>query len=398
MPKYLLFAFSLRDPLQLSSILGESVVEEAWTQISLKMNTKLTELFFRYNKISNLETDGYQCFSTVLVGSSDILFDEDEQVVVLTSAAHRLVYETMVEYFGGGSGRKIDFMILIKPINELSSVKKGMVSQWMMNEGISSSEFFKAFTTEHSQLYNVTKSGLTNIINDEKLQTYLQSIVRLEDAKVMGYEVLTRGPKGSDIERPDKLFGSASHFGLSKEVEFACIKQAMKYLPLLPKELFLSFNVGPDLLVSDELEKLLISENVVNYHKNIAFELTEHLPLNDVEKVKSTVNNLQLRGIKVLLDDTGCGFFDLGTAESLRPSVVKLCISVIRRIDNSSGVKREIEDTRKKLSLIGCITLGEGVETHLQVNILKEAGVQFAQGFLFDKPKPILQVLDQFPI
>lgn len=390
---HFLCAVILKEPMLLESILGKTIVEGAWQQLVAQLAPKFGDLFSRYHNVSIKHLTNYQLSAIAEVNENDALFNEQEQKTTILNTGQRFVYEALVDYFGNGSGRKVEFVMLVKLVRGSDkTLSSATLSQWIEEEGVSNKVVTTRVDEQTSPYCDITLSEFTNLLSEKKLQTYIQSIVCLEDERVVGYEILTRGPKGSEVERADKLFGTAAHFGLTRQIELACIEQALPYLPEMPKAHFLTFNVGPEVLASEELRQMLAQPDVVPFYSQIAFELTEHLPIENVEEIKSAVQRLQKEGIKIFLDDTGCGFFDLNTAETLRPSVVKLCISVVRRIDCSDEIKQEVTDTRKRLDSLGAITLGEGVEEPFQAKFLKQAGVQYAQGYLFDKPKPIEQV------
>src|SRR5262249_3462783 len=70
------------------------------------------------------------------------------------------------------------------------------------------------------------RERLTEIIYNRQIWTAFQPIVEMESRQAMGWEGLSRGPRGSDIELPMILFGRAAHHGLTEELERSCRRQA----------------------------------------------------------------------------------------------------------------------------------------------------------------------------
>lgn len=387
------FAMSLNDTNILEDVLGKTVMDYAWDQLIADIQPKIYAMFARYSDLTPLTRNDYASHLFASINIDDPLFDIDEQRSHMFETAQRILREALVAYFGGGSGRKVHFSMLFKILENPASCTQ--VTEWLASEGTTDVMLIEQGDQDISPHCDITRSQFLALLGQQQLQTFAQSIVQLSDETIVGYEVLTRGPRGSEVERADRLFGSASHFGLTNEVELACIEQALTHLADLPEPLFMTINTGPDVLISEQLMTLLNTEHVKPYHHQLAFELTEHLPLTDLDGVMSAVKRLQNMGIQVCLDDTGCGFFDITTAEVLRPSIVKLCISVIRRIDNSDAVTNEIRHTRERLDNLHALTLGEGVEERFQVDALKQAGVHLAQGYFFDRPQPIQEAIAQ---
>jgi EAL domain-containing protein (putative c-di-GMP-specific phosphodiesterase class I) len=173
-----------------------------------------------------------------------------------------------------------------------------------------------------------SSTDVTAILTDRCIQTYLQPIVRVSDRAVVGFEALSRGPQGSPLERPDKLFDAAYAAGRTVDAELLCAELALERTKdKLPPGAFLTINLGPDALAL-AADKLALAGR-----PQVMIELTEHLPLNQAEGLVEVVNRLRTSGIRLALDDTGCGFADFDTVRLLRPDLVKLCITVIRNAD-----------------------------------------------------------------
>src|SRR5688572_16302344 len=70
------------------------------------------------------------------------------------------------------------------------------------------------------------RESLLQIIFNHDLWTAFQPIVEMESTQVMGYEALARGPRGTDLEFPNALFGLAQRFGMGDDLERACRRQS----------------------------------------------------------------------------------------------------------------------------------------------------------------------------
>jgi EAL domain-containing protein (putative c-di-GMP-specific phosphodiesterase class I) len=78
--------------------------------------------------------------------------------------------------------------------------------------------------------------------------------------------------------------------------------------------------------------------------------------------------------------------------KKFRPKIVKLCITVIRRIGLSDDILEEFREAVSRMAEYGEYILGEGVEQKEQLDLLNQCGVSMAQGYYFDKPKPAKEV------
>ena len=157
------------------------------------------------------------------------------------------------------------------------------------------------------------------------MRTLLQPIVRLHDQTVVGYEALSRGPQGSVLESPDRLFAAASACGRTLDMELHSAALALQRTQgRLPPGCFLSVNLGPQALAC-AAQRLPLGGR-----QDVLLELTEHLPLDGALELSEAVSSLRAQNVGLALDDTGCGFADLDTARVLQPDIAKLCITVVR--------------------------------------------------------------------
>jgi EAL domain-containing protein (putative c-di-GMP-specific phosphodiesterase class I) len=238
-----------------------------------------------------------------------------------------------------------------------------------------------------------TREAVTALLHGSALETFLQPIVRLEDGSLAGFEALGRGPLGTPLREADPLFEAARDLGLSPEVELAFFRLACGWLPNLPKACFLSVNLGPELIQGPELRALLGEPALAAQRDRLVLELTEHLPLESLGALREALAQLGDPPPRLSLDDTGCGFFDLNTVEALRPGIVKLCITVVSRLERSEDVVRETREVIARVRALGGEVLGEGVETAAQAEILRRCGATYAQGFHFGRPQPASEVV-----
>ena len=251
---------------------------------------------------------------------------------------------------------------------------------------------FKQGKKLHCAIYNDDDgaNSLAAILKDQNIQSYLQPIVLLKNKKVLGYEMLTRGPDDSPLFRADKLFGEAARQGLSEDLETLALSKAVSLLPKLPKHQFLTANISPFLLKNRDLYRALVNHDSQD---RLKLELTEHLPVDDWDALRDDMAMYQQSGSEFWLDDTGCGYFGLETIEKVRPRVVKLCITLVSRIDENPQLIEQLKGVVAQVHAMGGKVLGEGVETREQEKILKQIGVDLAQGYYYARPAPSHMVL-----
>ncbi len=361
----------LGDPEGFAAVFGKAVTAMAWADLTRDFSALVVNLLRRYRLLGSIQSPGFGAWALDFEPEPGLLApDMAEQLPVLEAALRRGVGALLRRNLGLATGSRQDFEVGI------GRARSGAV-------------ICRRATAEPGP----TRESLEALLVAGSLETCLQPIVRLEDGRLAGYEALTRGPEGSPLREADPLFEAARHLGLSPKVELASFLKACEWLPHLPESCLLSVNLGPELLLGPELRDLLQRRDLNPYRGRLVLELTEHLPLESLSALRQALNALGDPPPRLSLDDTGCGFFDLHTVEALRPEIVKLCITVVSRLERGEEVVRETRDVIARVRELGGEVLGEGVETAAQAEILRRCGAAYAQGFHFGRPRRAEDVL-----
>ena len=231
--------------------------------------------------------------------------------------------------------------------------------------------------------------SLKEIIIGETISTHFQPIVNLKDGSIFAYEALTRGPKGSPMESPLMLFGIAEKANLSFELDRLCRRKAIQNAKGMHSDQKLFVNMFPASMHDPEfkgehLRALLDSARLES--SNIVFEITERFAIENYtifQKEQAYYSNL---GFSLAVDDIGTGYGSLEAIANLKPEFVKVDISIIRDIHESS-VKQEllkaVADIGRK---VNAKILAEGIEKQEELDIVCSMGVDYAQGYLLARP------------
>ena len=218
------------------------------------------------------------------------------------------------------------------------------------------------------------------------LDLRLQEIVALDGRGTVAYEVLVRGPVGSPLHGAERLFAEAARCGRRAELELASFEAARKLAPSLPADRRLAINLSPDLYGAPAVQRLSSARGLL---QSLILEITEHLPVAAPARLIKDLAHLRRRGVMIALDDAGCGYLNMELVRVLKPDIVKLCITVTRRIGAGPEivalVKKEVASIRGE----GAAVLAEGVETAAQARLALECGCALAQGYYFGKPRPV---------
>lgn len=249
------------------------------------------------------------------------------------------------------------------------------------------------------QKWGEEKNAVLPLLSRGKIVLYYQSIVSLQDSKIIGCEVLCRiqKPDGSIIE-PDTFIPSLNNQESQWSLDSCVIKQAIKELSESvdkSREIKVSFNLFPSSVNAKKLHGHIIEilSNMPHPGLHITLEVIEKEYLDDLP---SQAASLKSMGYELSVDDFGTGFSNLGNIVKLRPNCLKIDKSFIQHIGNGSNETILVPTIVHLANTIGCQIVAEGIETMKQKEILTEMGVHLGQGFLFSPPLPLDEFVRRF--
>ena len=234
----------------------------------------------------------------------------------------------------------------------------------------------------HAQISD--DAELEHILINKTLLSYWQSIQNIQTNEQYGFEMLVRGPVDSKPHTADKLFDAALKNNKSDDLEILCLDVHLSRLHHIDTPLNMTVNISPRMLFDKKVMDLL---SAYPTPKNIKLELTEHYPVDEWEPIKEKMNQLRAFSYEFWLDDVGCGYFDLDLINVVQPEVVKLCIKLMKRLAAGEELINELQTVVAKVHEYGGKVLAEGIEEQWQLNIVRQLGVNYAQGYYFDKPR-----------
>ncbi|MFE9750127.1 putative bifunctional diguanylate cyclase/phosphodiesterase [Saccharothrix saharensis] len=237
------------------------------------------------------------------------------------------------------------------------------------------------------------KAALTAALADDELVVHYQPIIDVATARTTHAEALVRWQHpGRGLLGPDRFIGLAEETGLivplgAHVLRTACA-QAVRWQGQ-GHRLGVAVNVSPGQLSGNrfphEVEELLSATGLEP--GRLTVEVTESVWADEnAMRLLVAVRGL---GVRVALDDFGTGYSSLSYLRRYPFDLVKIDRSFTDGLgedDRTEGVVRCIIDLAGAL---GARTVAEGVETPQQAHWLRDAGCDYAQGYLFGRPEPV---------
>ncbi|MBR6452249.1 MAG: EAL domain-containing protein, partial [Lachnospiraceae bacterium] len=115
-------------------------------------------------------------------------------------------------------------------------------------------------------------------------------------------------------------------------------------------------------------------------------EITEYSFAESGETTTANIEALRKMGVKIALDDFGTGYTSLAQLVKLPVNLLKIDKSLVDDIETNTTNRDFVNAIIYMGHLMGCDVLSEGVETQMQIDLLREQNCDYVQGFIWDRP------------
>lgn len=127
---------------------------------------------------------------------------------------------------------------------------------------------------------------------------------------------------------------------------------------------------------------------------NFEIEMTERTVMNSASETVSKLVRLKQMGFKLSIDDFGTGYSSLSYLVRFPLDILKIDRSFIQHICSLDDKQAVVDAIIQMAHRLKMKVVAEGVESAQQVELLKEMGCDYIQGYYYSKPLPINELID----
>lgn len=229
---------------------------------------------------------------------------------------------------------------------------------------------------------------------EDKIFYHLQPQYNMNH-KLRGFEALARmkDDDGSFIS-PVDFIPVAEKTGLVDRIDMKVFELAVEFVAKViaetGKDITISVNVSVRHLMKnnfiEDIRRVLDEHNVSADH--IEIEITESIMIDSAEKALERIEQLKAMGMKVAIDDFGTGYSSLSYLNSFPSDLLKIDKSFIDKMSLNDSSRQYVAMIISIGHTLDLKVISEGVESLEQVNVLKDIGCDYVQGFVWGKPIP----------
>ena len=236
---------------------------------------------------------------------------------------------------------------------------------------------------------------LREAIDQNRLGVVYQPIVDARTRRTVGVEALVRWPHNSSRQcTPDIFVPVAEEFGLIEDLGRFVLAEACRQASRWPG-IFVSVNVSPIQFMNpafaDIVEAAMQATGLAA--NRLEIEVTEGFVIDNTDRAAAIIDRLHEMNVPVALDDFGTGYSSIGHLRRFKFDKLKLDRSMVADILRQPLALRLVQGTIAMADALGLRVTAEGIDDENQVSVLRLAGCNLFQGFLFSRPLEAHEVM-----
>ncbi|MFN7166133.1 MAG: putative bifunctional diguanylate cyclase/phosphodiesterase [Pannonibacter sp.] len=241
------------------------------------------------------------------------------------------------------------------------------------------------------------RDGMRKALERNEFDLFYQPIVDARDGKVRHLEALLRWHHPErGLLAPGAFLDVAEETGLIDQIGAWVLQRAIRDASTWDGA-GVSVNVCATQVGSgtlpQQIEALLAETGLPP--SRLTLEVTETVMMERSEVINATITRLSSLGIGIAIDDFGTGYSSLSYLHQYRFQTLKIDRSFVARLGTDPKAQAIIRSLVELARTLDMTVVAEGVETEVQKAMLASTGCQMLQGYLFSRPKPVLELADQ---
>jgi PAS domain S-box-containing protein len=231
---------------------------------------------------------------------------------------------------------------------------------------------------------------IRDALDEHRFVLYAQPIVSVATGAISHHELLVRMvlPNG-EVVAPGSFLPVAEQHGLIREIDRRVFELAMVYAAAGHR---IGVNMSADSLSDPGLFRYVEAQLAASAvdPRLVFFEVTETVLIHDEGIAQAFIENVRRLHCGVALDDFGTGYGSFRYLKHLPVNLLKIDQEFVRDLEaDASQVNRHVIEAIVSLARgMGQETVAEGVETEATLQIVRQLGVDYAQGYHFARPAP----------
>ena len=186
---------------------------------------------------------------------------------------------------------------------------------------------------EESRSLDELAAAVSRVAAQRLLTPVYQPIFDLSTGEVLGYEGLVRPLPEAGFPNPSAMFVAAESTGRTVELDLASLETVIAGASALDERQYLSVNLSPRSLETDAFNPFELLELCRRHGiepERIVVELTEREAVEDMGRLRDTLEGLRRHGMRTAADDVGAGNAGLRLLTEVDFDIMKIDLSLVQ--------------------------------------------------------------------
>jgi diguanylate cyclase (GGDEF)-like protein len=255
-------------------------------------------------------------------------------------------------------------------------------------QGRNTVSFFEHGMDEVIRQRRQLESDIRRALATNAFQLAYQPVHNFSDGSLLGFEALLRWPEGWSPQPPAVFIPIAEELGLIDQIGAWVLETACRTASTWENSLKVAVNLSPVQFrhgaVVSVVQKALDASGLDP--ARLELEVTESIWIQNTDAVLDQLQHLRRIGVSIVLDDFGTGYSSLTYLWRFPFDAVKIDRSFVGEMESEPKAAAIINTMVALGRTLNLTITAEGVETPIQARVLRDAGCDRAQGFLFGRP------------
>jgi len=254
----------------------------------------------------------------------------------------------------------------------------------------------RADQSDHDMASEIHKKGqfLRRAIDEDRLEPFGQPIYDIRTNELFGYEVLARIRDGERYMAAGQFIEIAESLGMASKIDHIILSKGLEKraeLKLWDTKFF--FNLSTHSIFGGDYVSAIQEHCLLNPEQKddmgVVIEILEREAIHNVKALMEIIEEMKAKGIGFALDDFGSGFSSFVYLKYFDTDYVKIDGEFVKNIVVNEKDRIFVKHINQIAQEFGKKTIAEYVEDEETLNILKEIGVDYAQGYYLGKPRKL---------
>ena len=258
-------------------------------------------------------------------------------------------------------------------------------------------QFFNKYMADNARNVLVMEAELHKAFENKSFELYYQPRVDTNSGEITGAEALLRWkhPQRGMVS-PAEFIPILETSGLIVDVGLWVMEEAIHQVKrweekgIWQDHMRMGINISPRQFrfsnFVDNVIKLIEQDTIPAY--TLEMEITEGIVIQNLDETVATMTTLRAKGVAFALDDFGTGYSSISYLKQLPVSILKIDQSFIRDITFDRNDRVLVETISAMGKMLELDVVAEGVETEDQLELIKNYGCRYYQGYFCSQPLP----------